>query len=132
MSVPLEPKPAKLVIGLFMKDRMLFKPLAVELTAAFGSIDMVSSWITFDHTTYYVPEMGTPLFRRLLTFKTLINQAELASIKMTTNRLESHSLKTAGAGSILIRATCCMNDLCWPPVKISAIEYISATEFTPI
>lgn len=88
MSLPLEPKPGKLVIGLFMKDRMLFKPSAVELTAAFGSLDMVSSWMTFDYTAYYGPEMGTPLFRRLLTFKTLINQAELASIKMSTNRLE--------------------------------------------
>jgi len=80
--------PAKLVIGLFMKDRALFEPLAVDLAAGFGSVDIVSSWMPFDYTSYYEPEMGTPLFRRLLTFKNLIRQDQLPEIKLTTNRLE--------------------------------------------
>ncbi len=77
-----------MVIGLFMKDRTLFEPLALELASEFGAIDMVSSWIPFDYTTYYEQEMGTPLFRRLMTFKSLIEQLELATVKLTTNRLE--------------------------------------------
>jgi len=89
MSKPREPKPAKLVIGLFMKDRALLEPLAVELASEFGSLDMVSPWLPFDFTTYYEQEMGTPLFRRLLTFKPLIEQLELATAKLTTNRLEA-------------------------------------------
>jgi hypothetical protein len=88
MSLPHAPKPAKLVIGLIMKDRALFEPLGVELAAGFGSVDMVSSWMSFDYTSYYEPEMGTPLFRRVLTFKKLINQDELPQIKLATNRLE--------------------------------------------
>jgi hypothetical protein len=88
MSNPRAPRPAKLVIGLIMKDKALFEPLGVELSAGFGSVDMVSSWMPFDYTTYYEPEMGTPLFRRLLTFKKLINQDDLPEIKLTTNRLE--------------------------------------------
>ncbi len=88
MSIPQAPKPAKLVIGLIMKDRALFEPLGVELSAGFGSVDMVSSWMPFDYTTYYEPEMGTPLYRRLLTYQKLINQDELPEIKLTTNRLE--------------------------------------------
>jgi len=88
MSKPQEPKPAKLVIGLFMKDRALFEPLAVELASEFGSLDMVSPWMPFDYTTYYEQEMGTPLLRRLLAFKTLIEQLDLASVKLTTNQLE--------------------------------------------
>jgi hypothetical protein len=88
MSLPQAPKPAKLVIGLIMKDRELFEPLAVELSAGFGSVDMVSSWMPFDYTSYYETEMGTPLFRRLLTYKKLINQDELPEIKLATNRLE--------------------------------------------
>lgn len=88
MSKPQEPKPAKLVIGLLMKDRALFEPLAVELASEFGSLDMVSPWMPFDYTTYYEQEMGTPLFRRLLAFKSLIEQFDLASVKLTTNRLE--------------------------------------------
>ena len=88
MSLPQEPKPAKLVIGLLMKDRALFKPLASELATLFGSQDIVSSWMSFDYTTYYESELGSPLYRRLLTFATLIDQQELAAIKLTTNRLE--------------------------------------------
>ena len=88
MSIPQKPQPGKLVIGLFMRDRRLFEALAGDLITAFGALDMVSSWLPFNYTTYYKPEMGEPLFRRLLTFKTLIDQGELASIKITTNRIE--------------------------------------------
>jgi len=42
----------------------------------------------FDYTTYYQQEMGTPLFRRLLAFKSLIEQLQLAAVKLSTNRLE--------------------------------------------
>lgn len=80
--------PAKLVIGLIMKDRTLFEPAGAELSAGFGAVDMVSSWMPFDYTTYYEPEMGTPLFRRVLTYKKLINQEDLPEIKLATNRLE--------------------------------------------
>ena len=88
MSLPQEPKPGKLVIGFLMQDKALFEPLAVELTSRFGSIDMISSWMSFDYTTYYESELGSPLYRRLLTFETLIDQLELAAIKLTTTRLE--------------------------------------------
>ena len=88
MSKPQEPKPAKLVIGLFMQDRALFEPLAAELASEFGCLDMVSPWMPFDYTTYYQQEMGTSLFRRLLAFKPLIEQLQLAAVKLTTNCLE--------------------------------------------
>jgi len=88
MSLPQQPKPAKLVIGLLMKDRALFEPLAVELSALYGSPDMVSPWMSFDYTAYYETELGSPLCRRLLTFKALIDQQQLAVIKLSTNRME--------------------------------------------
>ena len=88
MSSPREPKPAKLVIGLLMKDRALIEPLAAEFDSLFGSLDMISSWMSFDYTAYYESELGSPLYRRLLTFETLIEQQELAAIKLATNRLE--------------------------------------------
>jgi len=96
MSKPQEPKPAKLVIGLFMKDRALFEPLAGELTIRFGSLDLVSSWMPFDYTVYYQQEMGTPLFRRMLAFKPLIEQMQLADVKLATNRLEQRYAAPGG------------------------------------
>ena len=84
MSLPQKPKPAKLVIGLLMKDKALFEPLAAEITSIYGSPDMISSWMSFDYTAYYESELGSPLYRRLLTFETLIDQQDLADIKLTT------------------------------------------------
>ena len=98
MSLPQAPKPAKLVIGLIMKDRALFEPLGIELSAGFGAVDMVSSWMPFDYTTYYESEMGTPLFRRVLTYQKLINQDELPAIKLATISWSSPWLKAADAG----------------------------------
>ena len=88
MSLPLQPKLAKLVIGLFLNDKTLFNRLALELTSAFGSMDIITSWMRFDYTNYYESEMGSPLFRRLATFQTLVKQGDLAKIKLTTNRFE--------------------------------------------
>ena len=88
MSLPQEPKPGKLVIGLFMKDKALFEPVAVDLGSAFGALDLVSAWIPFDYTSYYEQEMGSPLYRRLMSFNSLIDQGQLAAIKLSTNLLE--------------------------------------------
>ncbi len=89
MSLPKAPKPAKLVIGLFMKEKRLIEQITAELIEVFGSIDMVSPWFPFDYTNYYESEMNAPLFRRMLAFKELIKQSSLADIKNTTNEIES-------------------------------------------
>ena len=88
MSVPQAPKPAKLIVGIIARDRGLFEPLSAGLADRFGAVDMISSWLPFDYTTYYTPEMGSPLFRRLVTFKKLIPQDALAGIKLQTNQME--------------------------------------------
>ena len=96
MSLPLPPKPAKLVIGLILKDKALLSSVASELNAQFGEIDMASPWFPFDFTTYYTPEMGSPLFRRMLAFQTLIEQNGLVEIKLATNTIE-RSYASGGA-----------------------------------
>jgi hypothetical protein len=88
MSIPRAPQPAKLIIGLIMQEMTLIEPLSGALCASFGPLDVISAWMPFDYTTYYEPEMGAPLFRRMLTFKNLIQQDELPAIKLATNRLE--------------------------------------------
>jgi len=88
MSRPQLPKPAKLLIGLIMQEKRYIAAAADALIEEFGPVDMASSWFPFDYTTYYEPEMGASLFRRILAFKTLIKQSELAQIKLVTNELE--------------------------------------------
>lgn len=88
MSIPQRPTRAKLITGFFLKEKRLSESLAKALSGRFGPVDMVSPWMRFDYTTYYEPEMGAPLFRRLLTFSDLIEQNDLAEIKQITNALE--------------------------------------------
>ena len=88
MSRPHLPRPAKLVVGVFAKDQSFFPAVADDLVREFGELDLVSCWIPFDFTRYYESEMGTPLFRRLMAFKQLIPQEDLAGIKWRTNSVE--------------------------------------------
>ncbi len=89
MSDPRPPKPAKLLVGFFLKERALAAEIAAALEKRLGPVEMVSPWLDFDFTTYYEKEMGAPLHRRLLAFKALIAQDRLAAIKQATNALEA-------------------------------------------
>ncbi len=89
MSTPKFPKPAKLVIGIILKEKRLIGTLVNELAERFGPVDIISRWFSFDYTSYYESEMGSPLFRRMLAFKTLIEQQSLSEIKTFTNYIES-------------------------------------------
>ncbi|MBF0203130.1 MAG: DUF4416 family protein [Desulfamplus sp.] len=88
MSTPKEPDLAKLVISLFMNNKDILESVLPELEKEFGEIDMISNWFNFDFTDYYYAEMGSPLFRSVITFKSLIHQSSLAKIKEHTNLLE--------------------------------------------
>lgn len=101
MSQPAPPRPAKLVVGLFLRDKDLVAPVVEDLRSFFGDLDQVSAWFPFDFTSYYAPEMGTPLFRRVMTFKGLIRQTDLAAIKRRTNAIEA-SYARKGSRSVNI------------------------------
>jgi len=88
MSTPLVPLPAKLIVGVFMKEKSLLATVMEQLTPQLGELEMASLWLPFDNTVYYESEMGRPLFRRFLVFKELIGQADLARIKQMTNAIE--------------------------------------------
>lgn len=88
MSTPKSPDPAKLVISLFMNAKEILDKVLPHLEAKFGALDIISPWFNFDYTDYYYQEMGSPLFRRVIVFKELIRQSDLAEIKISTNLLE--------------------------------------------
>ncbi len=89
MSIPKKPDKAKLVVGCIMNDKAGIDDLFPLLEEQFGPVDMISRWLDFVYTNYYYEEMGMPLFRKVFTFKDLIEQEELALIKKTTNELET-------------------------------------------
>ncbi len=88
MSTPKKPDSAKLIISLFMNDKDIIHKVLPLLENDFGTIDIISPWFEFDYTDYYYKEMGSPLFRRVVVFKELIQQEDLSKIKEKTNLLE--------------------------------------------
>ena len=89
MSQPRPASRAKLIIGFLVNAPSLARPIIDTLGEAFGPLDMVSPWLPFDYTDYYTREMGGPLRRRLLVYKTLVTQDRLPACKHITNRIET-------------------------------------------
>jgi hypothetical protein len=88
MSIPQEPKPAKLFLSVISSSAESINKTLSELEALYGILDFVSPLLPFNHTDYYCAEMGKVLFRRFASFERLIRQEDLASIKLQTNLLE--------------------------------------------
>ena len=89
MSNPAAPIPARLVISVFLNEKLLIETVAEELARSFGPMDLVSAWLDFDYTDYYAAEFGAPLFRRVFSFPRPVDQGRLADIKHTTNAIEA-------------------------------------------
>ncbi len=89
MSRPRPPLPAKLVIGVFTRELELYPPVLAQLRALFGPVELVSPWFAFNRTSYYEPEMGTGLYRRMAAFAPLTGQERLPAVKEQSNALEA-------------------------------------------
>ncbi len=88
MSHPKDPKPAKLIIGVFTNARDRISSVVPLLTNAFGPMDIISPWFVFADTRYYEREMGSGLQRRMMAFCRLIHPETLPDVKRQTNDME--------------------------------------------
>jgi hypothetical protein len=85
---PEEPGPVKLVIGILFSDDGLMERGLTLLSERHGPVDYRSPAFPFSQTDYYVPEMGSPIFRIFVSHERLIHPRELARIKIETNQIE--------------------------------------------
>lgn len=83
-----EPEPAKLFMSLITSEEDILQKGVGDLQEIFGEIDFISEALPFHFTGYYAQEMGDDLFRRFITFASLISRAFLPEIKLRTNHLE--------------------------------------------
>jgi hypothetical protein len=88
MGQPLLPLPAKLFVGMIARDTRLFARCAEDLEKTYGSVDLRSDILPWDHSSYYQAEMGTGLCRMFVFFERLIDPGELSRIKRDTIRRE--------------------------------------------
>ncbi len=83
-----EPEPAKLFMSLITSEESTLRKGVDDLAEIFGEVDFISDVLPFNFTDYYAREMGNDLFRRFVTFTSLISRALLPEIKQRTNHLE--------------------------------------------
>jgi hypothetical protein len=89
MSIPCKPEPALAVLSILSSSWDRFWPaLLDELEACLGPADEITGLFDFLETSYYDQELGTPIQRRMLSFKELVDPSRLAEIKLFTNRME--------------------------------------------
>src|SRR5581483_9177264 len=72
MADPQLPDPVKLLVAILWADAETREEATARLIACWGAIDFTGPDRPFDATTYYVPEMGEALNRRLVSFSELI------------------------------------------------------------
>jgi hypothetical protein len=89
---------AKLIIGAFSAEPLLFEEAKKILVDKFGPIDLTSPIWDFKQTDYYAEEMGPDLKRIFFSFERLIEFEWLPEIKTFTNELEQNYLKENGGG----------------------------------
>jgi len=88
VSKPKPPKKVKLTASLIGSDKGIIRQILPVLQDRFGDIDFISERMEFHHTEYYYGEMGGNLFRKIVSFDTLIDPEMLPEIKIQTNFLE--------------------------------------------
>jgi len=79
----------KLFCGMITSKPELADRVVGLLEQRLGPVDIQGPTVPFDFTHYYDQQMGSPLWRRFVSFTTLIEPDSLVDIKLMTNALES-------------------------------------------
>ncbi len=88
MSVLRIPPKAKPFIGIFSSDRSIIDRTINILERKLGIKDFVSNEFIFSDSDYYNEEMGSPLYRKFVSFSKLIPREKLIKIKILSDRIE--------------------------------------------
>lgn len=86
--MPQPVKPVKLLAGLLYSDATLLEKGFSLMESRFGKMDYLSSAFSFSVSDYYVPEMGSPIFRKFISFEPLGMPDQLADFKLLSNQIE--------------------------------------------
>jgi hypothetical protein len=94
---PVEPPPAKLIVGLILSQGAPVDAIRQQLETAYGWIDLETEALPFVATRYYEREMGPQLRRQFLSFERLTGLERLADVKRHTNAIEQSFAVPEGA-----------------------------------
>jgi len=97
------PAAVKYFIAALFRDRACRDTGIALAVDAWGIIDFHGADHLFDVTEYYEPEMGTPLYRRLVSFEKLMEPTVLIDMKLACNQIED-GLRTDGKRTVNLDA----------------------------
>ena len=81
--------PVKLFMGVLYSDEVLLTAALAQLEGLYGPIDYRSEPWPFEVSDYYVPEMGSPIWRIFIGFRRLMGPQDIVRIKLETNEVEA-------------------------------------------
>ena len=88
-----------LFTGTLYSNREIFDQARDLLKKEFGEILLVSPPSPWDYSPYYKNELGSPVLRQFIFFKTIIDPGTLADMKIKTIEIE-HALSSDGRRKI--------------------------------
>ena len=89
MGTPGYSEPAKLICAVMGQDEAMLNRGRDLMAERYGEAELTSPVFEFSFTSYYEPEMGAGLVKRFIGFGPLVDPADLAGIKRTSNDLEA-------------------------------------------
>jgi len=96
MAAPELPDPVKLIVAVLWSEAAPRDEATNRMQDLWGPVDFTGADRSFDVTSYYRPEMGDSLVRRLLSFERLVPPDCLREAKLRTNEIEE-ALAVGGA-----------------------------------
>lgn len=82
------PLPVKFICGFIYSSEATYLKVRKIFERKFAKIDLESPCFDFTFTHYYEREMGSPLYRRFVSFEKLRDAAEFVSIKLFCIKIE--------------------------------------------
>ena len=89
MAEACKPPAVKFICGMISGEVALFDRAAAALAAALGPVEAIGEIVDFDFTHYYDQQMGSPLYRRFVSFAGPHRPDFLAEAKVRTNAIEA-------------------------------------------
>lgn len=94
------PIPVKVFVGMVSSDAALFEEVGAKLEDTLGPSDMRSPVWSWNHTNYYLKEMGSGLKRQFIFFKRLVNPGIMPDLKLKTIEMENMYINANGGRKI--------------------------------
>jgi len=88
MARPESPVPVKYFTAILFSSPDLFTGAKRILREKWGRLDLEGESRLFEVTDYYQPEMGSPLYRSIVSFAELMDPSEIVERKLSCNNIE--------------------------------------------